>query len=556
MSPILFSVIIPTRQRHDTLKSAIQSVLNQTYPHFELIIMDNFSTSETAEVVNSFPDLRIKYYRAPERLSMTDNWELGLAHATGDYVFILGDDDALMPDGLEIGAQLIQEHQLSIISWNRFFYWWPNAIIPWRRNRLRMGLSQDLYYLKSSEILSKYSRYQVTYEYLPMVYNSLIHQDLINQIKSVYGKYFMSYSPDVYSGLVNAYFSLGYLYSFRPLSIVGISEHSIGASASYPSLDSQPLHDFVSEHKNNLVANIHPRLIPSLNPYITLADVFLRTQERFFPDHREFDLSIKDLLDKMAARINVDPGSYETTLENIQALAEKHNIPISNLTIPSRTLAEQEPPQGVFFDQDSSLNTLIINCEQADISNVYQAAKLAQGILPPKTAIRLKNQVDIKAKRAVISASPHEPQPQQQMSNLQEVVNDQKFLNRLVGCLNLHYIDPEDQAIISELRTLRRQLAEFWLTLETNLLQSSYLGEAGKRHQMLLNSTLKNQPLTSDEQAFLEQVNSQIASPNHPPNFNAILAASLYVHIEQLPKLNKSTDLPPWLVKDYQILVF
>ncbi|MBD1938826.1 hypothetical protein H6F73_16150 [Microcoleus sp. FACHB-68] len=83
----------------------------------------------------------MKYYRATERLSMSDNWELGLSYPTGDYIFVLGDDDALMPNGIEIAFNLINDSNLSIISWNRFLYWWPSAIVPWRRNRLIMGFS-------------------------------------------------------------------------------------------------------------------------------------------------------------------------------------------------------------------------------------------------------------------------------------------------------------------------------------------------------------------------------------------------------------------------------
>ena len=147
MSENLFSIVIPTRQRHDTLQYSIESVLNQTHKDFELIIMDNFSTQETAEVVASFKDSRIQYYRTPERLSMSDNWELGLSHATGEYITILGDDDALMPDALEICLKLINLFRISLVSWDRYFYWWPSAIVPWRRNLLRISLSQEAFVL-------------------------------------------------------------------------------------------------------------------------------------------------------------------------------------------------------------------------------------------------------------------------------------------------------------------------------------------------------------------------------------------------------------------------
>jgi len=55
------SVIIPTRNRANLLKEAIESVLNQTFTDFELIIVDDGSTDHTAEVVAAFHDQRIVY---------------------------------------------------------------------------------------------------------------------------------------------------------------------------------------------------------------------------------------------------------------------------------------------------------------------------------------------------------------------------------------------------------------------------------------------------------------------------------------------------------------
>jgi len=91
MNKPLFSIIIPTRERHQSLPYAIQTVLNQSYDNFELIIMDNFSGEETYQAVSQFQDKRIKYYRSPERLSMSDNWELALSKVQGDYINIIGD---------------------------------------------------------------------------------------------------------------------------------------------------------------------------------------------------------------------------------------------------------------------------------------------------------------------------------------------------------------------------------------------------------------------------------------------------------------------------------
>jgi glycosyltransferase involved in cell wall biosynthesis len=385
----LFSIIIPTRQRHDTLKHSIQSVLNQTHKEFELVIMDNFSSAETAEVVASFNDERIKYYRTCEKLSMSDNWELALSYATGEYVFVLGDDDALMPDGLELCLKLIDQYNVKIVSWFRYQYWWPKAIVPWLRNTLHLNLLPVAEIWNSRERLSQFYRSQIIFENLPMIYNSFIHKDIITRVKSVHGRYFMTYIPDVESGIVNAYFSEQYLYSLRALSVAGLSAHSTGTSSGYSSLEAKPLKDFMNEYKTDILAEMHPDLIQSTNQEISVADVLLHTKKLYFPDSKDIELDIKQTLNLIASRINRDIEKYDQTLSEITTIAQKHEISISELHIPSKKYNQPEAYQGPIFNKDYSTTTLVINCEQVGISNVAQAAKLAQGILPKIEFLRV-----------------------------------------------------------------------------------------------------------------------------------------------------------------------
>lgn len=93
----LVSVIIPTYNRAEYLKQAIESVLAQTYAHFELLILDNCSTDHTSEIVNRFSDLRIKYIRHQCNIRVLANWSYGIYWAQGEYLCILGDDDWYSP---------------------------------------------------------------------------------------------------------------------------------------------------------------------------------------------------------------------------------------------------------------------------------------------------------------------------------------------------------------------------------------------------------------------------------------------------------------------------
>ena len=88
------SVIIPTYNRAKLLDRAIQSVLNQTYQDFELILVDDGSTDNTREVVSGFADDRIRYIRLNEGTggcAAPRNLALGVAQ--GEYIAILDDDD-------------------------------------------------------------------------------------------------------------------------------------------------------------------------------------------------------------------------------------------------------------------------------------------------------------------------------------------------------------------------------------------------------------------------------------------------------------------------------
>jgi glycosyltransferase involved in cell wall biosynthesis len=97
----LCSVIIPTYNRADYLKIAIDSVLAQTYIFFELLILDNCSTDHTANMISSYTDPRIKSIRHQANIGVIPNWYYGMHWAAGEYFSILGDDDYYRPNFLE-----------------------------------------------------------------------------------------------------------------------------------------------------------------------------------------------------------------------------------------------------------------------------------------------------------------------------------------------------------------------------------------------------------------------------------------------------------------------
>jgi len=92
----LISVIIPTYNRAHTIKVAIDSVLAQTYKNWEIIVSDDGSVDNTKEVVESYNDNRIKYFKKKNG-GPSSALNFGISHASGKWIMYLDSDDEIMP---------------------------------------------------------------------------------------------------------------------------------------------------------------------------------------------------------------------------------------------------------------------------------------------------------------------------------------------------------------------------------------------------------------------------------------------------------------------------
>lgn len=102
------TVIIPTYNRGDMLRRAIDSVLNQTYKDFELIIVSDGSTDETNKVVASYADLRIRFFKHDKSKGASAARNTGLQAAKGEYIAFLDDDDEWEKNKLELQMPVIE----------------------------------------------------------------------------------------------------------------------------------------------------------------------------------------------------------------------------------------------------------------------------------------------------------------------------------------------------------------------------------------------------------------------------------------------------------------
>jgi hypothetical protein len=137
------TVAIPTRNRAEMLRTAIDSVLAQDLGQFEIIVSDNASDDHTAEVVSSYTDPRISYAPLAENIGLHGNLTRCLGLGRAPYVTILQDDDFYLPGNLAAKVAVLDAEPGVGLVHSRFHYVDPNGDVG-RRDVHWFGRWSDL----------------------------------------------------------------------------------------------------------------------------------------------------------------------------------------------------------------------------------------------------------------------------------------------------------------------------------------------------------------------------------------------------------------------------
>jgi len=229
-----FSILLPTRNRVRYLEFALQTVLRQDYSDWEVIVSDNDSEEDVAGLCRSLNDARVRYYRTSEFLPVTDNWNNALSRSTGDYVIMLGDDDALMRGHLRTMARLITQFDApDLIYTGAYIYAYP-GVLPehpdgyLRRNSNPIFPSEEPFWLPAAQgraLVDQAMRLR-----MPVTFNmqhSVISRRFIDSL-AAHGPFFQSPYPDFYATNVAFLEARRLLVFQRPMVTIGITPRSYG----------------------------------------------------------------------------------------------------------------------------------------------------------------------------------------------------------------------------------------------------------------------------------------------------------------------------------------
>jgi hypothetical protein len=343
----LLSVVVPTLDRPDTLRHALATMACQPADaDCEFIVQNNGGNPEIAEMVAGLKDERFKHFASGTVLTMTDNWETALGHASGEYVTFIGDDDALMPYACATVTGILSRRAIDLLSWRAYTYHWPNYYHPAFRNRLlaEIDLTSSATRVSSRNELARIFGFQAHYAHLPMIYNSFVRRSVIDRMRAIGGRYFIGLSPDVASGIANAALTDSFVRLSRPLGMAGISRHSTGHALFFETTDflgtPRGARDFGAIDGD-------PKL-PDLNALqLFIARDMLALKRLLLADDDKVRLDFRALAQALATDINNRPLLYDRTVQTIGELARTHGFDVADIIIPARRADRPLPGRGV-----------------------------------------------------------------------------------------------------------------------------------------------------------------------------------------------------------------
>lgn len=379
---VRFSILIPTRNRPETLPHSIATCLDQDFRDYEIIVCDNFSTPQTKAVVDAINSPKVRYVRSDRPLFMSDNWEMAVHHARGQYITVIGDDDGLMPYALRELDRIASFHQdPPAIHWHRAIYTWPDIALSDQANVLQIPMGRAVQHHNSRQQLLRFAKYEIGADKLPMIYNSVIRRDIIDIVKNRTGRIFAGAGPDIYSGFAFSYIAAGYITLTVPMHIAGLGGKSTGVSMRLTAARNEVADEY-ELLRREAGFTLHPTTPKTLLSIAFREEGFQTAKSLLFPDDVQLSIDRKEAVRRWLKSIPAaDPDNTRNMLASIrESLADEPDLQLWFDT--QTTTGDPPPPFRVTpsrFGFDGQV--LTVNAGLFGVRDIHAAARLATRIL-------------------------------------------------------------------------------------------------------------------------------------------------------------------------------
>jgi len=219
---------------------AVNAILDQWQDGIEVLVLEN-----SADPVLSAEDFarpsNIKILRTGKLVSMPENWERGISHASGKYLAYFSDKDILVPGTLAKAIHLMREAAPIVLCYRKGVFRPDVEILH------HYTCSGDTTEVQTAPLLGSWFHDARHIHSAPMIYNSFISLEFVNDIRARSGKFFVGSSPDICSGMLIAAYLRSYVQLDLMLTVAFSGAWSNGAAAMKHGMPKQ----FVSLFREN-----------------------------------------------------------------------------------------------------------------------------------------------------------------------------------------------------------------------------------------------------------------------------------------------------------------
>ena len=231
-----FSILLPTRERLELLRHAVESVRLQDDPDWEVVISDNASSQDVAGYVASLGDGRVRYSRTDKLLPVTENWNRALEMSKGEYLIMLGDDDALLPGCLRSArGLLVRWREPDVIYTQALQYAYPGVVPGAAEGFVQVGYNaffgrevREPFLLAADSaraLVREAMQFRIRYGFNAQHF--IFSRRLVEALRPK-GAFFQSPYPDYYAANAMLLAARTIVANPQPLVLIGISPKSFG----------------------------------------------------------------------------------------------------------------------------------------------------------------------------------------------------------------------------------------------------------------------------------------------------------------------------------------
>ena len=204
--PIL-TLLVPTKNRAQTAVMCVTEAAKvASASDLEIVVHDCSDQPGLSDLLASAGVLdRVVYRYAGRPLSMTENWNLAMELATGEWVTFIGDDDAIVPGILEAAAWGTRQNLEAVKARRYSAYGHPDHPLPALAATLHVEpFTGEVSIVDPAPLLPHTIRTGDLYMDLPMVYHNLVRRSVMERLRAKTGHFFQGLAPDVYSAFAIA----------------------------------------------------------------------------------------------------------------------------------------------------------------------------------------------------------------------------------------------------------------------------------------------------------------------------------------------------------------